>query len=601
MDTIDAPKGERARPRAPEPPEQTVDGSALPSVLTYLGAAVITSLVIASVFKLWKFDLHVPINVDPDALLHEMLMKNFAEGHFYVNPWLGAPGQLQLYDFPLPHWTHLIVWAFLRLFTHSYGLLLNLYYFLSFPLCALTSVFAFRRLGISRRFALAGAVLFALLPFHILRSESHLFLSVLYIVPLAAMVIIWIAVGNPLFGFELPKGSGSRPFVTRDGIIALISCVLMGWDHPYYAFFTAGLLVIAGLVGTFRNEHRKALLTSLVMCFVVTGTLLMALLPNVIFFHQHGRTSVANRLPGESELNPLTLLELLAPIRDHRIQWLANARQYYDTHSPRISEGWTASLGALGSAGFLISLACFFRRRSSELLYSLGVLNLAAVLIGVMGGLGAIFAFLVSPQVRAYNRISVFIGFFGVAALVWVLERWIPSSNLNWLGLAIVPALLITLGVLDQIPRHVLLKNRPIHEAAFYGEAKFIERIEHSVPPNSMIFQIPYLPFPEGGPVNRMQDYDPFLGYLHSKALRWSYGAMRERDADFWLAKVSAEPTEQMIASVEDAGFAGVWVDRFGYKDNAVAIEGQLKDLLHEEPWTDFTGRYLYFPLPSKG
>ena len=601
MKIINAPRGESAPAWAAGPGEQSSDGqSTLKSVVTYLAAFVVTSLLISSVFKLWKYDLHVPLNVDPDALLHEMIVKNFAEGHFYVNPWLGAPGQLQLYDFPLPHWTHLIVWSILRLFTHSFGVILNLYYFLSFPLCALTSVFALRRLGISRRFALAGAVVFALLPFHIVRGESHLFLSVLYIVPLAAMVIIWIAMGQPLFGYELPRDAGRRPFITRDGVIALISCVLTGWDHPYYAFFTVGLLLIAGVVGFFRNGHRKALLTSCVMCIVVTGALSTAVLPDIIFFQNHGRTSVANRLPGESELNPLTLLELLAPIRNHRVQWLAKARDYYDTHSPRVSEGWTESLGILGSVGFLMSLACFFRKRCSDFLYSLGILNLTALLAGVMGGLGAIFAFLVSPQIRAYNRISVFIGFFSIAALVWALDRWIPSANLNWFGLSIVPGLLITIAVLDQVPHGILLKNRPIHEAAFYGEDRFIQRIEQSVPPNSMILQLPYLAFPESGPVNRMQDYDPFLGYLHSKALRWSYGAMRERDADSWLAKLSAEPTEQLVASASHAGFAGIWVDRFGYQDMAADMEAKLKSLLHVEPWSDFTGRYLYFPLPGK-
>ena len=50
--------------------------------------------------------------------------------------------------------------------------------------------------------------------------------------------------------------------------------------------------------------------------------------------------------------------------------------------------------------------------------------------------------------------------------------------------------------------------------------------------------------------MNEMIDYDHLVGYLHSKTLRWSYGAMRYRETDRWLSKVSAEPIDQLVPSI---------------------------------------------------
>jgi len=573
--------------------------SLLTSLAPYVIVAILSVLIVAVVYHFWKIDWRVPLNTDPDAHQQQAIVKNFVEGgHFYVNPSLGAPGQQELYDFPLPHWTHLIVWDVLRLFSHNYGVVLNLYFFLTYPLCALTGLYALRRFGISTGLAIAGAVLFAFSPFHTLRSESHIFLSSLYTLPLAAMVCVWLAVGNPLFGFQLSDQMPSRPPITKDGVIALASCVLMGWDHPYYAFFTAGFLLIGGLLGQFRYEHRRTLITALLMCAVVAAALFTALLPNILYFHTQGRVAVGQRLPEESERYPLTIVQLIAPIQTHRVPFLNHIRQFYDQRAEMVNENSTATLGFLGSVGLFVSLASLFRKRSSEFLYSLGILNLWALLVGIMGGFGALFAFLVSPQVRAYNRISVFIAFFSTAALIWTIDCWMRSrqSESQFMGLLIIPSLLLTIGILDQVPDHSRIP-RSIVEAEFNQQGAFISRIDNLLPPHSMIFQLPYACYPECGGVNRMEQDSHLVGYLHSSNLRWSYGAMHFRPTDRWQERVAAEPPDQMVQSLADAGFAGIYIDRYGYADNGAALETQLRKLLKSEPITDSRGRYLFFRL----
>lgn len=541
----------------------------------------------------------IPFDATGDAYIHEVLAKNFVEtGHYYVNPLLGAPGKQELYDLPLPDWTHVTAWAVLRVFTHNWGLIFNLYYLLTYPLAALTALYAFRRFGISTGLAVGGAVVFAFFPFHQLRGESHLFLGTLYTQPLACLVVIWVAMGNPLFGFEFPPNAPSRPLITRDGFIAIIACVLTAWDYPYYPFFAASLVLVAGLLATFRFAHRRALITAVIICAVLSGALLISLLPNLIYFHSHGRNSMGHRVPIESEIYGLTLIQLLAPVGGHRLHALAQWTKYFHDNAVLVNENWTDSLGFLGVVGFFITLASLFRKRCSEFIYSLGILNLWALLLGTVGGFGAVFAFTISPQIRAYNRICVFIGFLSIAGLVWALDKGLRrrSATSGFVSLLLVPTLLVTIAVLDQIPRH-FLPPAPYIETLFNQQASFVTQIQNSVPPQSMIFQLPYMFFPEHGPLNRMTDYDHFMPYLHSDSLRWSYGAMRERDTDRWLATVSAEPTDRMVLSVAAAGFAGIYVDRFGYADNGAAIESQLRTALNTEPIQDVTGRYLFFRI----
>ena len=264
-----------------------------------------------------------------------------------------------------------------------------------------------------------------------------------------------------------------------------------------------------------------------------------------------------------------------------------------------MNENDTAALGVIGSVGFLSLLVCLFLRGCPNDLYSLGLLNLFAVLLGTIGGFGAIFSFVISPQLRGYNRISVYISFFSITAVLIMVDRLIAKyvkSSSHAVRLVILPALLLLIGIPDQVPRG-LLQGRVGVEKQFRQEERFIQQIERLVPPHTMIFQLPYDPFPESPPINRMTDYEELKGYLHSGSLRWSYGAMRGRSDDKWLAAVSQQPLDQLLLTIAAAGFGGVYIDRYGYADSAAALESQLASLLGSQPIGSEGGRLSFFPL----
>jgi phosphoglycerol transferase len=93
-----------------------------------------------------------------------------------------------------------------------------------------------------------------------------------------------------------------------------------------------------------------------------------------------------------------------------------------------------------------------------------------------------------------------------------------------------------------------------------------------------------------------MADYDLMRGYLHSDDLRWSYGFMKGRPGDPSPA-LAELPTEQMARDVAAAGFSGIYIDRFGYDDNAASLERELTAATGEQPLVSPNGRLSFFEL----
>jgi phosphoglycerol transferase len=568
----------------------------------YVLAAVLCFLTLFAVYQLNQADLRIPLGWKRDFYFHQALIRNFAEtGHWYVNPLLGAPGQQELYDFPLPHSSHLLVLSVLKLFTHDYGLLLNLYYLLSYPLSAIAALYVFRRLGLAPGLALTGSVLFAFLPFHLLRGEEHLFLSAYYFQPLLLLAVIWTATGHPLFRAK-EGGTGWRSWrVTRDGAIALIACVLAAGDNPYWVFFGIIFLACAALLARYRFGHRNAVRTGAILIAILALALLVNLTPNFLYTIRHGPSAAAKRAPLEAEIYGLRVAQMVLPVSGHRVPLLRKVKVRYERQVANINENATASLGLFGTVGLAVSLACLIFSRGSPLLQALGGLNLAAFLWATVGGLGAVFNFVVWPQFRAYNRISVQIGFLSIAAFLLAASALLQRRTRLLRGsvcMGLLVALVMILGVFDQVPvRSSFLPDRALLERIFRQDETFVRQVEAAAPAQAMIFQLPYIAFPETAPRFEMYDYEQMRGFLHSRTLRWSYGAMKGHATDRWLAEVSQQPLPELAASVRQAGFSGILVNRLGYSDRAALLESQLGMLLNAAPIVDANGEMSYFPL----
>jgi phosphoglycerol transferase len=281
-------------------------------------------------------------------------------------------------------------------------------------------------------------------------------------------------------------------------------------------------------------------------------------------------------------------------------------------------------MGIVGDLGFIFLVGWLLCsphvQTHRELLNALAVVTFSALLLGTMGGLGAIFNYLISPQFRAYNRISIYIAFcslFAAAVLLDGLGRWIGDRNRTsyvWYG-ALVG--ILCLGILDQTspsfaPDYAGLKNR------YQKEQELITQLELSVPRGAMIFQLPNEGFPEADPIAAMGPYDELKGYLHSESLRWSSGAMRGRPEARWPERNGLDLGAETIAAgtggkrravlqlppqaldaLVFAGFSGIYLDRHGFWDLGLSLVSQLQTLLGEAPIESRDRRFVFFNLSA--
>ena len=584
------------RPAKQQMKNRFLDSDRLKRASQYVAATILCALILCFLLKLWRADLRVPLHYNGDALIHTMFIKSIVDnGWYWNNSRIGAPGGLQMYDLPAVDNSAAVIIATIGLFAKDPFLVLNIFYLLTFPLVTISALFVFRQLNLSYPIALFGSLVYTFLPYHFMRGESHLFLSAYYFIPLVVLVLVWVA-SDRFTGGGGPFGINLR---SPKFVLSLVICVLVGSNGVYYPFFSCFLLLVAGLSAALVKRSWKPLGVAVVLIAITFLVLLVNHAPTIIYTYKHGDAGIAHRSIAGPEIYSLKISQLLLPISGHRVGRLNQLKHLYNQNT-NVTESDAAALGLIGSIGFLVLLGQLFLRRSDHnaLLSDLSVLNVFAVLLATIGGFGSLFALFVSAAIRSYNRICVFIAFFSLIAIVLGLE-WVYVNRVKpgrgRLAFHIVLSGLLILALLDQssnayVPQFAEIKSE------FQSDEHFIHGLDSALPNGTMVFQLPYVPFPEHPRFKKMVDYDHLRGYLHSQHLRWSYGTMKNRPGDLWLKQISALPVEQMVETLAFAGFSGIYVDRNGYTpDEAAALEAQLRNALQIGPIESEDRRLVFF------
>jgi len=134
-------------------------------------------------------------------------------------------------------------------------------------------------------------------------------------------------------------------------------------------------------------------------------------------------------------------------------------------------------------------------------------------------------------------------------------------------------------------------------KTSYENDEKFAIKVENVLPQGAMIFQLPFMRFPENGQINKMGDYDQIRPYLHTTGLRWSYGDSIGRKASNWNQSTAKLPTEQMMQHLAAAGFSGIYIDRFGYQDAENEVEGIIRSYAKTEPIVSDDKRFVFYDI----
>ena len=515
-----------------------------------------------------RIGLTTPFDLQGDALFHTSLARSLdLHGWYTPTPELGAPNGQNLLDFPLGG-DHLHLLGLLVLVNLGLGpsTAVNVALLLSYAAVAGTTHLVLRRVGVTLAPAAVGGLLFAFLPFHAFRGVGHLFLSGYYAVPLLLLLVYWLVDDGLL---------SRRP--ARLAALAVV-VIVAGSASAYYAVFTGILLSAAGALEAARRRKWQPLLAALAVAGAVAIVLTINLTPNLLRAASEGRPAELVRTPDQAEALGLRPAALLLPDASHRVPLLATIGRKVNTVAEPGEAGSylgvVGVIGVLGLIGAVLARGVGARLELPPLVAIIGGLTIVTLLLATKGGGGFILAIGGLTDLRAWNRMSVVLGLFGLAAVAIALDR-LPTRLR-----AIVLAMVLLFGLADEIPVHVRSTDLSTAEAGVHSDRDFVGALHAALPDGSLLYQLPYVRFPENGPTAALDDYAELRPVLaDSGRFRWSYGAIKGRDVE-WQESLAALPPDRVAKAVAASGFTAIVVHLLGYADRGAGIDAALRPLV---------------------
>jgi hypothetical protein len=449
--------------------------------------------------------------------------------------------------------------------------------------------FAVRWLGHRREWATAGGLLFAFSYHNVTRGLPHLSLILTYTVPLALLSCWLIARSRRLTWC----GSGA--------IVCYLTALAAGIGNPYNLFLYLQLLGWA-LIATWLVDRRG---------INVRIGLVTALLAVLTFFIVNADVWLANSAEGAAPLMArnyggvehyaLKPIELLLPPANHRLDAFAFWGHRYLRWSDWQGEPFSPYLGVFGGVGLggLLIASTIALLRSRARSAGLALQATWILLFSVIGGVNSLLALFLGLQIfRGTNRYSVFLLALGLTFFVSICSRRLRrSSRILSVALAVVVA---AAGLWEEIPRADSLGNQAVIKARFTNDQNLGAEMEKLLPAGSMVFQLPFLEFPEARPINRLEDYELFRPYLHTATLRFTYGALKYRARSRWYREYASLPVPELVARLEANGFAAIYINRRGYADNGDAIVSALAAAGRHPILTGANGQQVVVRLQPK-
>lgn len=550
-------------------------------------AAVQAALIVgAAVLMLdgGRRDFDVPLRLSGDGLIFQALSKGtFDNGWWWHNPWLSAPTSYDALAFPANANVDQALVRVASLFFRSPALTLTATWIGSLALGGIIACACFRRLGLSPPASFVFGTLYGLSPYALYRDVTH-FTLLSYLVPLPCTLALVLACDRTAVLGRRATG----------GLMA--ACCLLGFNYTYYAFFGCFFLVVAGLAGSLVHRTWRPGLLGLAATLLVGTCTTLNLLPSLRSWQEHGRpTIIRHKRPAEADVYGLKVRHLVSPLFEHtfppfRAWTVREARAAY----PLENENMVSRLGLVATVGFLGLLAAVMLPertgglRDGPLLHAAARLNLAGLLLAAVGGFGSLFNLLLTPEIRAYNRITPFLAFLSLFAAGALFDA-VGFTGRRGRSIALA-AIVLLLGLADQA--HALRRLNMAHPAMageFARLKTLVARLEAALPPRGMVFQLPLTRYLNDDGRAKMSPYDHLRPYIVSRQIHWSYPALWNSQVS-WQERVAKLPIPQLLPHLRSEGFVALLVDGYGYGDggralvdSALALLGQASILARDE------------------
>lgn len=567
--------------------------------------ALVTSVFTTVVFRHQLRTPRVPFDYDGDAVIHGAWIDNMIRtGWVNENPRLGAPfGQLY-YDYPLGgdnlHFLILRVGGFL---TNDWVVLMNGFFLIGIPVTAVTAHLSLRWLGAPRWSAAAASVLYALAPVRFFRGTDHIFLASYAVVPIAVLLAFRAAGGNLPWTPTASTASRTRSLARSwPWMMALLA---VGACGAYYFIFFVLVAMAAGSIMALVTRSTRPLTATLASVAIAGMSFAAGLAPSWWHWRSNGRVEIAARQTYEQDLYGLRISSLLSPVRYHALKPLNGvAGRLTNPESSMETRQYLGMVAALGLVLMIVALlrsAIAGHTRPDVRRALCTVLVVVCIAVSAIGGLSWLGALVSFTSIRAWARISPFIGFLVFAWMTIGLaafEKRVAAGTRarRTLGLSALAAVTV-LGVIDQTPRVRFPSAGSDSLRNWTSDREYFPQIERILGDGTAVFQLPIRRFPEEQPLVDSADYDLLRPSLSTSTLCWSYGGMKYRESE-WQQQLIETPVTQFLDDIVATGFRALIIDRFGYEDRGVALEREITELASPtKPLIDSTRRWATYDL----
>ena len=447
---------------------------------------------------------------------------------------------------------------------------INLLLALSFPLVAALAYVSIRLTGLRGPLAIALAVAFSIIPYHFGRGLGHTYLATLYAAVTGVILAQLIGMGRiqPL----LTEGTRARRI--RNAVLLGILILITAWSGVYYAAFGLLLMAAAVLYRIAQRDSVRQLAWSLIPPGATAVLALLGALPALLATRGERPFAVLfERTPYESVIfagnlamaalpAPISRLPFLAPYNTRVNEAIGPAPVFENVSNTNFGT-WITFIALIG-----VAIALFTKHRKR--LGFLAVLGATAVLFFIPWGANYIFAVLVTPQIRAWNRLLPILLLLIILAAATVLAR-MPRAQRTPVAVTIAVLIVAVSAVEVAWPfRAAYAQGSQANGEVTNAAIEYTSQINNVLPQNCGILQLPHQVYPENGSIREMNDYEHFWTSLVDEEKSWSYGAVKNTQAGAWLQALPEVPNAKQVDMLAQAGFCGIHLDTRAFVTPAV-------------------------------
>ena len=546
--------------------------------------------------------------------------------HYAVTTTYGFPDGMNLAYFPGVDVTENLFAQIVNAITGSPYVGINLLLVLSFPLVAALTYLAIRIVGLQGPLAIALAASFSLIPYHFGRGLGHMYLATMYAG--VTGVILALLIGTSQLQHRYAAASKRGRIWLTIAIAALV--IVTALSGIYYAAFGLILGAAALIWRIARHDSWKTVGLAATPYLGIIVAVGLGLLPSIIALKSAPPTgSLGDRSAIESVLLAGSLAMALLPIPMSTLPFMAdyNARigaAIATSPDPKLENIAATNYGtwvttaclAVMLAGLLVRMRRISRygqefyqqdkRKIQETQFGelsfITYLTIVVLLFFIPWGVNYLFSEFFTPQIRGWNRLLPILLLLFVlgAATVLARARITKKQLFIWPVVVIILALTITDSVR---PFRSIYRETVESITAKAADAQaYADQVNAAIPENCGILQLPYMKYPENGPLNKqgdgLGDYDHFLQPLSNPSKKWSYGAVKNTAESAWLESLPQFPMDQNFIELKEKGFCAIHIDTAGIlPQEQESMTNFYNALLGDPVATGHNGEWILYAL----